>query len=108
MPQIAALLMFALWSSAQSAEPPVVSYPVTYPLDYRGRYLTQREADQIVSFIKTVRSVDHRVVMIDVTSSEEVEVHTGPGLRISAGDTLHLRGHHGAWRVVSRSKGSGF
>jgi hypothetical protein len=97
-----------LAASVVAAQPPVVGFPVTYPLDYGGRYLQERDADDIVTFIRTIPHVDHRVRLISVISSDDVQVHTGPGLRNPAGDTLHCRKHHGTWTVISKSKGSGF
>ena len=53
-----------LTASVVAAQPPVVGFPVTYPLDYNGRYLQERDADDIVTFIRTVPHVDHRVRLI--------------------------------------------
>ncbi len=106
--RVVVALMLAFSIPVRAGQPPIVSQLVTYPLDYRGRYLTQRDADQIVSFVNTIPSVDHRVRLISVKSAENVEVHTGSGLRNPAGNTLHLRKHHGAWSVVGKSHGSGF
>jgi hypothetical protein len=107
-PRVIVTLMLASSLSAWAAQPPALRQLVTYQFDYRGRYLTQREADQIVSFVNTVPAVDHRVRLISVKSPDDVEVHTGPGLRNPAGNTLHLRKHHGAWSVFGKSQGSGF
>jgi hypothetical protein len=108
IPQLAAFLVLVCSPVAQSTQPPAVSYPVTYPLDYRGRYLTQRDADEVVRFVKTLPGVDHHVVLISVKSPTNVDVHTGPGFRTSRGNTLYLLKQHGAWAVVQKSKGSGF
>jgi hypothetical protein len=97
-----------LAASVVAAQPPGVGFPVTYRLDYNGRYLTERDADNIVRFIRTIAHVDHRVQLISVISADDVQVHTGPRLRNPAGDTLHCRKHHGTWTVVGKSKGSGF
>src|SRR5690349_16894590 len=103
---IVAFVMFG--ALVVAAQPPVVGYPVTYPFDYNGRYLTERDADDIVQFIRTIPHVDHRVQLISVSSANDVQVHTGPRLGNPAGDTLRLRKVHQTWTVVSRSKGSGF
>ena len=97
-----------LAAAAVVAQPPVVGYPVTYPVDYSGSYLAERDVDDIVTFIRTIPHVDHRVRLISVASAEDVEVHTGPRLGNPAGDTLHLRKSHWTWTLVSKSKGSGF
>jgi hypothetical protein len=95
-------------ASVAAAQPPVVGYPVTYPVHYNGGYLAERDVDDIVTFIRTIPNVDHRVRLISVSSAEEVEVHTGPRLGNPAGDTLHLRKSSSTWTLVSTSKGSGF
>jgi hypothetical protein len=103
---IVAFVMLA--ASVVEAQPPVVGYPVTYPVDYNGRYLAECDVDDIVRFIRTIPHVDHRVRLISVASPEDVQVHTGPRLGNPAGDTLHLRKGHWSWTLVSKSKGSGF
>src|SRR5260370_36715265 len=108
MPHPAALLMFAFTSVALSGQPPVVSYPVTYPLDYKGHYLTQREADEIVRVTKGIRDIDHRVLMINVDSPRDVEANTGPRLGNPHGNTLRLQRRDGQWLLIKKSKGSGF
>jgi len=101
-----AVVMLA--ASVVAAQPPVVGYLVTYPRDYNGSYLTERDADDIVTFLRTIPHVDHRVRLISVSSADDVKVHTGPRLGNPAGDTLHLRKSHWKWTLVSKSKGSGF
>src|SRR5689334_2014001 len=96
LPRATVILVFVSSLCVSAAQPPVVRQLITYPLDYHGHYLTQRDADQIVSFVQAVAGVDHHVRLISVKSPEDVEVHTGPGLRSSAGNTLHLQKHLGA------------
>ena len=90
------------------AQPPVVGYPVTYPVAYNGSYLGERDVDDIVTFIRTIPHVDHRVRLISVASPADIQVHTGPHIGNPAGDTLHLRKSQSKWTLVSTSKGSGF
>jgi len=104
-PHIVELVM--LVASIVAAQPPVAGYPVIYPFDYNGRYLTERDAEDIVLFIRTVPHVDHRVRLISVASADDVEVHTGPRLGNPAGDTLHLRKNHWKWTLVCKSKSRG-
>jgi hypothetical protein len=103
---IVAVVMLA--ASVVAAQPPVVGYPVTYPVDYNGRFLAERDVDDIVRFIRTIPQVDHRVRLISVSSADDIQVHTGPRLGNPGGDTLHLRKSHWTWTLVSKSKGSGF
>ncbi len=99
-------------SSIPVSDAPVVTYPVTYPADdrgnYRGKFINQSEADEIVRVVKAVPNIDHRVRLISVKSVTDVEVHTGPSFRSGAGATLHMRKAEGRWVVVEKFKESGF
>jgi hypothetical protein len=108
MRHCAALLTLVFFSLASAEQPPVVTYPVTYPVGYNGHCLTQHEADGLVGFIVTIPGINHRVLMISVHLPGDIEVHTGPRLGDPRGDTLRVQKRDGRWALIQRSKGSGF